>query len=326
MKPYIFITRKIPENLLTELYEVAEVKMWDHEDVPVPNDVLKKELEKADALFSLVSDPIRSEQLTNCPNLKVIANMAVGYDNIDVKLATSKGIVVCHTPDVLTDTTADLTFALLLATARRIPEATRYISNDEWNQWSPYLLAGTDVHHKTIGIVGMGRIGEAVARRAKGFDMNILYHNRSRKEEAEQKIGAKYCTFEELLEQSDYVVCLAPLTPETKELFDEQAFQQMKSSAIFINASRGGLVKEPALLEALQKGIIKGAGLDVFAEEPIRATHPLVQLPNVVAIPHIGSATVETRDAMAKMTVQNITRYLKGEQPIAAVNLKELGV
>lgn len=326
MKPYVFITRKVPEQLLTELYEMAEVKMWEHEDVPVSNEVLKKELERADGLFSLVSDPVQSEQLSNCPNLKVIANMAVGYDNIDVELATSKGIVVCHTPDVLTDTTADLTFALLLATARRIPEATRYITNDEWSQWSPYLLAGTDVHHKTIGIVGMGRIGEAVARRAKGFDMTILYHNRTRKTGAEQEIGARYCTFEEVLKESDYVVCLAPLTPETKELFDEKAFQQMKDSAIFINASRGGLVKESALVEALKNGVIKGAGLDVFAEEPIRANHPLVLLPNVVAIPHIGSATVGTRDAMVEMTVQNIVRSLRGEQPIAAVNLKELGV
>ncbi|MDE5415330.1 2-hydroxyacid dehydrogenase [Alkalihalobacterium chitinilyticum] len=326
MKPYVFITRKIPEQLLTELYEMAEVKMWEHEDVPVPNNILKEELERADAVFSLVSDPIGSEQLSNCPNLKVIANMAVGYDNIDVRLATSKGIVVGHTPDVLTDTTADLTFALLLATARRIPEAASYVKNDEWSQWSPYLLAGTDVHHKTIGIVGMGRIGEAVARRAKGFDMNILYHNRSRKAVAEQEIGAQYCTFEELLKQSDYVVCLAPLTPETKEIFNAKAFQQMKDSAIFINASRGGLVNESDLEEALKNGVIKGAGLDVFAKEPIRVNHPLVQLPNVVAIPHIGSATVETRDAMVKMTVQNIVRSLKGEQPIAAVNLKELGV
>ncbi|MEB1809014.1 MAG: D-glycerate dehydrogenase [Bacillaceae bacterium] len=326
MKPYVFITRKIPEKLLTELYEMAEVKMWEHEDVPVPNDILKEELERSDAVFSLVSDPIGSEQLSNCRNLKVIANMAVGYDNIDVELATSKGIVVCHTPDVLTDTTADLTFALLLATARRIPEAAKYVKNDEWSQWSPYLLAGTDVHHKTIGIVGMGRIGEAVARRAKGFDMNILYYNRSRKAVAEQEIGAQYCTFEDLLKQSDYVVCLAPLTPETKEIFNEKVFQQMKDSAIFINASRGGLVNESDLEEALKNGVIKGAGLDVFAKEPIRANHPLVQLPNVVAIPHIGSATVETRDAMVKMTVQNIVRSLKGEQPIAAVNLKELGV
>ncbi|WP_209125755.1 D-glycerate dehydrogenase [Alkalihalobacillus sp. BA299] len=326
MKPYVFITRKMPDHLLSELYEVAEVKMWEHEDIPVPFDVLQEELERANGLFSLVSDPIHSEHLESAPHLKVIANMAVGYDNIDVQLATKKGIMVCHTPDVLTDTTADLTFALLLATARRIPEAARYISNDEWKQWSPYLLAGMDIHHKTIGIVGMGRIGEAVAKRAKGFDMNILYYNRSRKEEAEQQLGATYCSFVELLQQSDYVVCLAPLTSETKELFDEQAFQEMKNSAIFINASRGGLVKESALQEALEKGIIHGAGLDVFAEEPIRANHPLVQLPNVVAIPHIGSATVETRDAMVKMTVQNIIRVLKGERPLAAVNLKELGV
>ncbi|WP_142248010.1 2-hydroxyacid dehydrogenase [Alkalihalobacterium alkalinitrilicum] len=326
MKPYVFVTRKMPEHLLSDLYEIAEVGMWEHEDIPVPSEVLQKELERADALFSLVSDPLRSQQLAKCPKLKVIANMAVGYDNIDVEHATNKGIVVCHTPDVLTDTTADLTFALLLATARKIPEATDYIKNDQWQQWSPYLLAGTDVHHKTIGIVGMGRIGEAVAKRAKGFDMEILYHNRSRKMETEQQLGAKYCSFEELLQQSDYVVCLAPFTPVTKELFDQQAFQQMKNSAIFINASRGGLVNEAALQEALEKGVIQAAGLDVFAEEPVRANHPLVQLPNVVAIPHIGSATVETRDAMVKMTVENIKKVLEGKPPLAAVNFKELGV
>lgn len=323
-KPYIFITRKLPEEVIAPLTEIGQVTMWPHEDVPVAREVLLAEAKKADALLTMLSDCIDREVMEAGTNLKVVANMAVGFDNIDVPVATEYGVAVCNTPDVLNDTTADLTFALLLATARRLVEAAEYMKAGEWKSWSPFLLAGTDVHHKTIGIVGLGKIGQAVAKRAKGFEMSILYHNRTRNEEAERQLGAVYCTFPELLQASDFVVCLTPLTAETRHLFNRQAFQLMKRSAIFINASRGAVVDEEALYEALVNGEIAGAGLDVFAEEPVDPSHPLLSLKNVVALPHIGSASKETRVKMMERSCRNIIAVLKGETPEALVNTEWL--
>ncbi|WNF36356.1 D-glycerate dehydrogenase [Bacillaceae bacterium IKA-2] len=319
-KPYVFVTRKIPEEALIALAEIAEVSMWPHEEIPVPRKKLLEEASHADALYTMLSDKIDEELLSQSPNLKVVANLAVGYDNIDIEAATRKGVAICNTPDVLSDTTADLTFALLLATARRVVESCEYIKAGKWENWGPLLLAGSDVHHKTIGIIGMGRIGQAVARRASGFEMNILYHNRSRNEKAEQELNATYCSFTELLNKSDFVVCLAPLTAETKGLFNKEAFKQMKNKAIFINVSRGDLVDEVALYNALKNLQIKGAGLDVFCHEPISADHPLLTLPNVVATPHIGSASVETRMEMAKLASRNIVNILQNNRPEAIVN------
>ncbi|MBA2875634.1 2-hydroxyacid dehydrogenase [Thermaerobacillus caldiproteolyticus] len=319
-KPYVFITRKLPDEAIKPLTTLAEVKMWPYEDVPVTREVLLSEAKKADALFTMLSDRIDREVMEAGESLKVIANLAVGFDNIDVSFATERGIAICNTPDVLTDTTADLTFALLLATARRVVEAAEFVKAGEWKSWSPFLLAGHDVHHKTIGIVGMGKIGQAVAKRATGFEMNILYHNRSRNEEAERKLGATYCTFAELLEKSDFVVCLTPLTNETRWLFNREAFQMMKRSAIFINAARGAVVDEEALYDALINGEIAGAGLDVFEKEPIDRNHPLLALNNVVALPHIGSASVETRVKMMELCCRNIVAVLKGEAPETLVN------
>jgi glyoxylate reductase len=319
-KPYVFITRKLPDKAIEPLTTFVEVKMWPYEDVPVPREVLLSEAKKADALLTMLSDRIDREVMEAGRSLKVVANLAVGFDNIDISFATERGIAVCNTPDVLTDTTADLTFALLLATARRVVEAAEFVKAGEWKSWSPLLLAGHDVHHKTIGIVGMGKIGQAVAKRAAGFDMNILYHNRSKNEEAERKLGAVYCSFPELLEQSDFVVCLTPLTNETRHLFNRKAFQTMKRSAIFINAARGAVVDEEALYDALVSGEIAGAGLDVFAKEPIAPTHPLLALKNVVALPHIGSASTETRVKMMELCCRNIIAVLKGEKPETLVN------
>jgi glyoxylate reductase len=320
MKPYIFITRKLPEDVIEVLHDHYEVGMWDKEDVPVPRDVLLKEVAQADALLTMLSDSINQEVLTVGKKLKVIANLAVGYDNIDIQTASEKGIAVCNTPDVLTDTTADLTFALLLATARRIVEAAEYVKNDQWKSWSPLLLAGHDIHHKTIGIVGMGKIGEAVAKRATGFEMDILYYNRTRKLEAERNLGVQYTPFEDLVKKSDFIVCLTPLTAETKNLFTREVFQKMKSSAIFVNASRGPVVDEEGLYQALLQGEIAGAGLDVFETEPIRSSHPLLTLPNVVAIPHIGSSSVETRNTMMKLCLENIMSVIEGKTPKTLIN------
>lgn len=314
-RPYVFITRKLAEEILVPLREMADVEMWNSESEAVPREVLMQEARKADALLTMLSDKVDIELLDQSPNLKVVANLAVGYDNIDVEAASERGIKVCNTPDVLTETTADLTFALMMATARRITEAQEFVKAGQWKSWSPYLLAGADVYHKTIGIVGMGKIGQAVARRARGFGMEVLYHNRSRHMEAEQEVGASYRTFEKLLEESDFVVCLTPLTEATRHLFDQAAFNRMKKSAFFTNVGRGLVVDEEALIEALQSNVIAGAGLDVFYQEPIGADHPLLQLPQVVAIPHIGSASVETRTTMMKLSRDNIMAVLHGEEP-----------
>ncbi|CAM3910875.1 2-hydroxyacid dehydrogenase [Mesobacillus thioparans] len=324
MKPYVFITRKLPEETIVELTEKFEVKMWEHEDIPAPREVMLAEAKKASGMITMLSDKIDEELLSAGENLKVVANLAVGFDNIDLKAATERGIIVSNTPDVLTETTADLSFALLMAAARRIVEAAEYIKAGMWEGWSPYLLAGHDVYGKTMGIVGMGKIGEAVARRAKGFGMEILYHNRSRKPEAEKEIGAVYSSFEDLVTKADYVVSLAPLTDETRNLFTADVFAKMKKSAIFINAGRGPVVDELALYEALKSGEIAAAGLDVFEKEPITTDHPLLELPNVTAIPHIGSASTETRTTMIKLCCSNVKSVLTGDSPKTIVNKEVL--
>ncbi|HLR14921.1 MAG TPA: D-glycerate dehydrogenase [Bacillota bacterium] len=319
-KPLVYITRKIPEHLLTKYEEHFHVKMWESEDTPVPRDIFLQEVAEADGLLCMLSDSIDEELMEQGKHVKVISNLAVGYNNIDVESASKKSIVVTNTPDVLTETTADLTFALLMATARRIVEASDYVKEDEWQDWSPFLLAGADIHHQTIGIVGMGRIGEAVARRARGFGMEVLYHNRSRKESAEKELQAQYVSFDELLERSDFIVPLAPLTEETNEMFDHEAFDKMKETAMFINASRGQVVNEDALYEALTTGKIAAAGLDVFTVEPIRSDNRFVQLNNTVCLPHIGSSSVKTRTAMVHLCCENIAKVLNGKQAKTPVN------
>lgn len=317
----IYITRQLPNEVIEPLKKNYEIKMWDKEDVAVPRSVLLEEAKTAHGLLTMLSNKIDEELLSQCQNLQVVANLAVGFDNIDLQAATKYGVAVCNTPDVLTDTTADLTFALLMATARRVVEAAQYIKDGDWKSWSPLLMAGHDIHHKTIGIVGMGSIGTAVAKRAKGFEMDVLYYNRSRKPEAEQEIGgATYSTFDDLVEQSDFIVCLTPLTAETKNLFTRDVFKRMKSNAIFINASRGPVINEGDLYDALVAGEIAAAGLDVFEKEPIGREHPLLALSNVVALPHIGSATIETRTTMMDLCVANIDAVLSGEEPKTLVN------
>lgn len=318
-KSKVYITRKIAEKHLKAYQDDFEIRMWEKEEQAVPRETLLKEAADADALFTVLSDNINEELLETAPSLKVIANMAVGFDNIDLEACKAHQIVVTNTPDVLTETTADLGFSLVMAVARRIVEADEWVKADKWESWAPFFFAGSDIHHKTIGIVGMGRIGEAIAKRATGFDMKILYHNRSRKKEAEVQLNANYVSFEELLETSDFVVTVVPYTDETNGLFNEAAFKKMKSNAIFINISRGKVVDEDALLEALKSGEIKGAGLDVFREEPIRADHPLVQLKNTVCLPHIGSASIETRTEMVQLCMDNISAVLHGKEAITPV-------
>lgn len=320
LKPKIFITRKIPANLLKQLTEICEVSIWDHEDTPVPRQELEEKIVDMDGLFCLLTENINEELLEKATKLKVVSNMAVGYNNIDVEAATKKGIIITNTPGVLTETTADLTFALLMATARRIPEASQFLREGKWETWSPMLLTGQDIYNSTLGIIGLGRIGEALVKRAKGFDMNVLYHNRSRKPEVERELGIQYATLEELLKQSDYVCIMTPYTLETKNMIRKEHFKLMKETSILINTARGGIVNENDLYQALIDGDIWAAGLDVFEQEPVPLEHPLMSLPNVVTLPHIGSASIATRTKMASVATTNLVQALEGRIPDNVVN------
>ncbi|CAM5782851.1 MULTISPECIES: 2-hydroxyacid dehydrogenase [Brevibacillus] len=317
-KPIVFVTRQVANEAIAYVKEIATVDVWE-EDRPCPREILLEKAERADGLLAMLTDRVDEELLSRAKRLKVVANMAVGYDNIDVTAAKKRGIQVTNTPDVLTEATADLTFALLMAAARRITEANRFLLAGQWTSWSPTLLAGQNVFNATLGIVGMGRIGEAVARRAKGFGMSILYCNRHRKPEAEQAVGAQYRELDDLLKQADYVVMLTPLTPDTAKMIGEREFSLMKPTSVFVNVSRGGTVDEEALYKALAEKKIWAAGLDVFQKEPVPLDHPLLTLPNVVALPHIGSATYQTRMEMAKLAAVNIRAVLEGKEPVTPV-------
>lgn len=295
------------------LKEHGNVYVWDSEDDVIPYETLVKEVKDAAALYTIIGDRIDKNLLDHAPYLEVISTMAVGYDNIDVAEARRRGIPVGHTPGILTETTADLTFALLMAAARRLVESADYLRQGQWKSWSPMLLTGQDIYGATLGIIGMGRIGESVARRATGFNMRILYHNRSRRLGAEETLGAMYCSMEELLQKSDFVVLLTPGSSKIRYLMGEAEFKRMKSSAVFINVSRGSNVDEVALYNALQNGTIWAAGLDVFETEPVASDHPLLSLPNVVALPHIGSASIHTRIRMAVLAAKNLIAGLRKE-------------
>ncbi|UTD55411.1 2-hydroxyacid dehydrogenase [Halomonas sp. MS1] len=264
---------------------------------------------------------ITPQLLDAAPNLKVIATVSVGYDNIPVDELTQRGIMLCNTPDVLTETTADTGFALIMATARRVVELAEWVKADKWQASIGPALFGSDVHGKTLGMVGFGRIGQAVARRgALGFGMRVLYSNASHKPALEKELGAQRRELNELLAEADFVCVTVPLTADTEHLLGANEFALMKPSAIFINIARGKVVDENALIDALKNGVIQAAGLDVFEQEPLPSSSPLPKMPNVVALPHIGSATHETRDAMAQRAVDNICLALQGERPISLVN------
>ncbi|WP_394236544.1 2-hydroxyacid dehydrogenase [Niallia oryzisoli] len=320
MNAKVYITRKLPDEVVERLEEHFHVSMWEDEDTAVPYEILKEEIKEADGLFSTVTETIDENLLEQAEKLKVISTMAVGYNNIDIAAATKRNIMVAHTPGVLTETTADLTFALLMAASRRLIEASDYLRSGQWKTWSPLLLTGQDIYGATMGIIGFGNIGQALARRAKGFNMNVLYYNRSRKEEAEKELGAVFTDMETLLKESDFVCILTPLTEETKHLIDEKELGLMKKTAILINTARGEVVNEAALYTALKNGQILAAGLDVFQQEPISLDHPLLTLSNVVALPHIGSASVKTRLAMAHLAAKQLIEGLQGKIPQHPVN------
>lgn len=302
MKPIVFITQKLPDQAVADLQEQYEVRMWPEENTPAPREKLLEEAKEAHALWTMLSDQVDQEVFEAAPNLKIVSNLAVGYNNIDLEAARKHGVTVTNTPDVLTESTADLTFALLLATARRVIEAEKTVHSGEWQSWTPMGMTGQNVGGATLGIIGMGRIGEAVARRAQGFGMDILYHNRTRRNLED----VRYAEFEELLKTSDYVVILTPLTAETKGMIGAKELALMKENACLINVARGGIVDEMALYDALKEKKIWGAGLDVFEQEPVPLDHPLLTLPNVTVLPHIGSATVQTRLEMMALNAEAI--------------------
>jgi len=310
MKFKVYITRKLPLEVIEKLSHIYDLKTWDYEDLPVPREILKEEIKEVDGLFCLLTETIDKEMLQQASKLKVISNMAVGYNNIDVEEATKRGIAVTNTPGVLTETTADLTFALLMGTARRINEAEKFLREGKWKTWSPMLLTGQDINGATLGVIGFGRIGEAVAKRAKGFNMRILYYNRNRKLEKERELEIEYRDLNELLRESDFICILTPYTPQTKNLISYEQFKMMKKDAVLINTSRGGVVNENALYSALANKQIWGAGLDVFEEEPLPVHNQLRELSNVVLTPHIGSASIKTRFKMANLAADNLIQVL----------------
>ncbi|MCJ7840727.1 D-glycerate dehydrogenase [Lederbergia sp. NSJ-179] len=319
MKPKVYISLPVKKDVKDYLAKFCEVQEWRGED-RISRKTLLKEIADVEGLLT-AWHKIDEELLAAAPNLKIVSNVSVGYNNFDLVAMKKHQVVGTNTPYVLDDTVADLTFALMLAAARRVPELDRYVKEKKWEPVKDEAtFFGVDVHHATIGIIGMGRIGEAVAQRAKfGFNMDVLYHNRSRKPEAEEKYGAEYCDLPTLLKRADFVVMLTPLTEETYHLMGEAEFKQMKKTAFFVNVSRGQTVDEKALIAALQTGEIHGAALDVFQTEPVEKENPLLEMPNVVTLPHIGSATAQTRHAMAMRAAENIVSALTGEGAIDPV-------
>lgn len=323
------VTRVIPDAgmaLLREAEGNGEItlRIWS-EEMPPSGAELDELLAGCDGALTLVTDTIDAALLDREPQLKIVSNFAVGFDNIDVEAATERGVLVCNTPGVLTETTADFAWALLMASARRVVEAADYVRAGKWRTWGPTLLLGRDVHHATIGIIGFGRIGREMARRASGFEMTILAYDPFQDPAAAAEFGATYVSLDELLRRSDFVTIHSALTPETKHLIGRREFELMKSEALLINAARGPVVDTDALVEALREGQIAGAALDVTDPEPLPADHPLIGMSNVVVAPHIASASVTTRNRMATMAATNLLAGLRGERPPYLVNPEALG-
>jgi glyoxylate reductase len=317
MPEKVLVTREIPEAGLRPL-EGFDVTVLSER--PPGRGELLEAARGVDGVLCTLTEKIDAEFMDAAgEGLKVVANMAVGYDNVDLEAAKERGVVVTNTPEILNETTADTAFMLLLAAARRLGEGERIVRAGKWEAWGPKMLLGPDVWGKKLGIVGFGRIGQAVARRAKGFGMEILYTGRSRKEEAEEELGARYLELDELLQESDFVSIHTPLTAETQHLIGAEELGKMKPEAVLVNTSRGPLVDEAALADALEGRRIFAAGLDVYEEEP--KVHPkLLELENVVLAPHIGSASIETRDKMAALAAENLQAVLSGEEPPNPVN------
>ncbi len=320
-RPRVFVARVIPEDGLRPVLDACDARVWEDE-LPPPRDDLLRAIEGCDGVLTLLTDRVDDEFLDRAgPQLKVVSNYAVGFDNVDVPACTRRGVAVGNTPGVLTETTADLAWALLMAAARRIPEGDRYVRASRWKTWGPMLLLGPDVHGSTLGIVGFGRIGQAVARRARGFGMTILYHDVARlPAEIEEPLGATFVPLEDLLARSDFVSLHVNLTSETRHLMNTERLGLMKSSAVLVNTSRGPVVDPRALHAALRDGVIFAAALDVTDPEPIPFDDPLLTLDNCLVVPHIASASRATRGKMAAMAAANLIAGVRGERLPTPVN------
>ncbi len=323
-RPRLFVSRILPGgdapgSPLATLRAHADVDVWEA-DGPPPAEALRTRAAGSDGLLTVLTERVDSALLDASPRVRVVANMAVGYDNIDVPACTERGVLVTNTPGVLTEATADMTWALLLAAARRLPEGDRALRGGEWGPWHPTWLLGRRVSGATLGIVGPGRIGRAVAQRALGFGMTVLYHGRH----AVADFPGTFVPLDDLLARAEYVSMHVPLTPETTRMCDAAFFARMRPEAIFVNTTRGGVVDQAALTEALRSGQIAGAGLDVMTPEPIPVDDPLLTAPHLVIAPHLGSATLETRTAMARLAVEGLLAGLDGRAPSNAVNPEAL--
>ena len=320
-RPKVFVARVIPDDGLDPILEACDARVWEDE-LPPPREELLGAIEGCDGVLTLLTDRVDDEFLDRAgPQLKVVSNYAVGFDNVDVAACTRRGVPIGNTPGVLTDTTADLAFALMMAAARRLPEGDRYVRAGKWRTWGPMLLLGPDVHGATLGILGFGRIGQAVAKRAAGFGMTLLYHDVHRvPEEVERTYAATYVPLEELFARSDFISVHVNLTPETRGLIGSAALRAMKPTAVLVNTARGPVVDPRALYEALRDGEIGAAALDVTDPEPIPVDDPLLTLDNCLVVPHIASASRATRGKMASMAAANLLAGLRGERLPTPVN------
>ena len=319
MKPKVYVTRLLPEEAMERIRSFCDTKVWEGE-VPPGRQVLLEYVRDVEGLLCLLTDKVDAELMNKAPKLRVVSNYAVGYDNVDVVEATRRGIIVTNTPDVLTETAADLAFALMMAAARRIVEGDKLVRAGNWKTWGPLILLGQDIHGATLGIIGFGRIGRAVARRAQGFGMKSLYYDLRRADEVEKELGVEYAEFERLLTESDFVTVHTNLTTETHNLIGAKELARMKKTAVLVNTARGPIVDNIALFEALRDRKIAFAALDVTEPEPIPSNHPLLSLSNVIITPHIASATVATRTKMGLMAADNLISGLKGQIPPNPVN------
>ncbi|MEK7876304.1 MAG: D-glycerate dehydrogenase [Pseudomonadota bacterium] len=319
MKPKILVTREVFDETLTFLGQHCEVES-NQQDAAFDPETLARKLVDKDGVVCCLTDRMDAKLLERCLRLKVVANIAVGYNNIDLAACTARGVMATNTPEVLTDTTADLAFALMLATARRLTEAEAYIRAGQWHGWHLKQMLGVDVHHATLGIIGMGRIGRVIARRAQGFEMRVIYHDPVRlAADIEQRLKATYASKDELLAQADFVILQMPYMPQTHHLIGAAELKKMKPSAILINSTRGGIVDDAALVRALQDGTIRAAGLDTFEGEP-KFNPEFLELKNVVLAPHVGSSTEATRRAMAMTAAKNLVAALTGGTPPNLLN------
>jgi len=319
-KPKVYVTREMPERGLRIIKDSFEAEVWP-DYVPPPKKIIIQKAAHVDALATLLSDKIDAEVFDAAPNLKIVAQMAVGFDNIDVSEATKRGIYVTNTPGVLTETTADFAWALLMAIARRVVEADKYVRTGKWKVgWHPMMMQGRDIYGATIGIVGLGRIGCAIAKRAKGFNMTVLYYDVIRRPDFEKEFNIQFTQLDTLFQKADFVTINVPLTKETYHLVDEKKLKLMKKTAYLINNARGPIVDEKALYKVLKESWIAGAALDVFEQEPTPVENPLLKLDNVVVAPHISSSSYETRSRMAEMVAENLVAFFEGKTPPNLVN------